>query len=344
MRHISLRLQVLRKKLKNIHFILASILLLLFMQNTVNAQALMPVEKHGALSIVNGQLVNQDKKAVSLAGPSLFWSNNGWNGENYYTKEIVKTMATDWKAGVIRAAMGADSNGSYLDFPIDNQKRVETVVDAAIINNIYVIIDWHSHHAENNIDQAITFFQAMATKYGKNPHVIYEIYNEPLNNTDWSSVIKPYAEKVIAAIRKIDPDNVIIVGTQTWSQDVDLAAKNPIIGFDNIAYALHFYAGTHKADLRKKAQIALDAGLAIFVSEWGTVNANGDGSVDVEESNRWLAFIKENKLSHCSWAVSNKNEGAAMLKENASLTGPWPDDQLTINGLFLKDKIKHWND
>ena len=80
----------------------------------------------------------------------------------------------------------------------------------------------------------------MALEYGAFPNVIYEIYNEPLN-VSWSNVIKPYAMSVISIIREIDPDNLIIVGTPNWSQRVDMAAQDPIVEFENIAYTLHFY-------------------------------------------------------------------------------------------------------
>ena len=155
-------------------------------------------------------------------------------------------------------------------------------------------------------------------------------------------MIKPYAEKVIAAIRKIDPDNIILVGSQSWSQDVDISAKNPITGFTNIAFTLHFYAGTHKEELREKAQKALDAGLALFVSEWGSVSANGDGKVDYQETEKWLDFMRKNKLSHCSWSLSKKAESSAILKPNAKIDSAWTDEDLTENGQYLKKIITNW--
>lgn len=300
------------------------------------------VNKNGALAISKGQLVNEHNQAISLAGPSLFWSNTGWGGEQFYNKEVVTQISQQWHASIIRAAMGADNKGSYLSEPKANLARVETVIAAAVENDIYVIVDWHSHHAEDNTQKAIKFFQTIAKKYGHLDNIIYEIYNEPLRNTDWKTVIKPYSEKVIAAIRKIDPDNIILVGSQSWSQDVDISAKNPIIGFNNIAYTLHFYAGSHKEKLRKKAQQALDAGLALFVSEWGTVAANGDGKVDYQETEKWLAFMKQHKLSHCSWSLSKKAESSAIFKPNANINASWSDDDLTENGLYLKKIITNW--
>lgn len=332
------------KSSQNIYTLITSMLILACCLLTITVKANQhPVKKHGQLSVLNGKIVNQYNTPVSLAGPSLFWSTKDKEGEPFYNAQTVNAIATDWQATVIRAAMSAQGEGSYLTDPKRLSKKVEQVIDAAIDENIYVIVDWHSHHAEDNIEQAIGFFEKIATKYHQSPNIIYEIYNEPLNNTDWSTVVKPYAEQVIEAIRAIDKNNLILVGTQTWSQDVDKAAEDPIIGVRNIAYTLHFYAGTHKNDLRIKAKKALDAGLALFVSEWGTVNADGDGDIAKANTQQWLRFMKEHALSHCSWSITNKNEGSAMLKPTTTHLGPWKDEELTKNGLYLKNIIKNWS-
>lgn len=302
-----------------------------------------PVEEHGALSVAGNKIVNSAGKPTSLAGPSLFWSNNGWRADRYYNADVVKHVRREWNAGLIRAAMGVDAKGGYLSDPKKNQARVERVVDAAIAEGLYVIIDWHSHHAEDYPQEAVDFFQAMARKYGRTPNVIYEIYNEPLEHTSWSKTIKPYAEKVIAAIRAIDPDNLIIVGTRTWSQEVHEAALNPIKGYSNIAYTLHFYAGTHKQELRDKAKKAMDAGIALIVTEWGTVNADGGGEVAREETERWLEFMREHDLSHCNWSLHDKPEGASMLKPGTSPNARWTDDNLTESGRLVKHVIRNWS-
>lgn len=146
--------------------------------------------------------------------------------------------------------MGVDDGGGYLQDAASNKARVKTVVDAAIANDMYVIIDWHTHHAEQFQSQSIAFFQEMARTYGNDPHVIFEIYNEPLQ-ISWSGTIKPYANAVISAIRAISPNNLIIVGTPWWSQNVDEASRDPITSFKNIAYTIHFYAGSHGQSLRE---------------------------------------------------------------------------------------------
>ena len=136
--------------------------------------------------------------------------------------------------------MGVEDPGGYLSNRATNQERVKIIVESAIDLGIYVIIDWHSHHAEDYSDEAIIFFQEMATTYGHGKNVIYEIYNEPLD-VSWSETVKSYALKVISAVPSIDPDNLIIVGSPEWSQRVDLIAEDPITSFGNIAYSLHFY-------------------------------------------------------------------------------------------------------
>lgn len=288
-----------------------------------------------------------------MAGVSLFWSNTGWGGERFYNAQLVRWLKQEWDLKLIRAPMGYEGGGGYADDPETNKKRVMTIVDAALQEDLYVIIDWHSHIAHKHQDEAIAFFKEMATRYGEHPNVIYEIFNEPLDarQTDpvqanaagvWKNTIKPYAEAVIAEIRKIDPDNLIIVGTPTWSQDVDVAVDDPILNQTNIAYSLHFYAGTHGQYLRNKAAYALNKGYALFVAEWGSVNANGDGAVAKQETDLWLDFFREHSLSHAYWSLNDKPEGASILKPGRSATGNWSDDDFTPSGLLARDAIKYW--
>jgi endoglucanase len=289
---------------------------------------------------VQGNKILAGNQEVSLAGMSMFWSNTGWGGDKFYNKDVVAWIKRDWNASLVRAAMGADVQGGYFTDPA-NKQRVFNVVDAAIANDIYVIIDWHSHEAHRYPNEAIAFFEEMARKYGGRNHVIYEIYNEPLQ-VSWSNDIKPYAERVIGAIRAIDPDNLIIVGTPNWSQGVTDAAANPITRYRNIAYTLHFYAGTHGQWLRNNAKTALDRGIALFVTEWGSVNADGDGGVALSETNAWMEFMRVNKISHANWSLTDKREGSAALVPGASTTGGWVSSQLTASGALVKSYILNW--
>lgn len=113
----------------------------------------------------------------------------------------------------------------------------------------------------------IKFFTYIAQTYGNNPHVMYEPFNEPLQ-VSWDSV-KAYHKTIVDVIRKYDPDNVIILGTTTWSQDVDIAANSPLTGYKNLMYTCHYYAATHKQDLRNKVTTAINKGQRIMqMANW----------------------------------------------------------------------------
>ena len=295
------------------------------------------VQIHGLLQQNGNKIVDKNNEPVSFAGNSFFWSNDNWGGERYYKAEVVSWLKDDWKTTIVRAAMGVEDPGGYLDNKTENKNRVKTIVDAAIDKGIYVIIDWHSHHAEDNTNEAAIFFQEMANLYGEYDNVIYEIYNEPLD-ISWSTIIKPYAISIIAAIRSIDPDNLIVVGTPEWSQRVDLAAADPITGYSNIAYTLHFYSIHHQQWLRDRASAALESGIALFVTEWGSI---GYSLVD-SEANEWMAWCFTNKISHCNWAVNDKEEEWSILIPGASTTAGWSDDDLTKAGKLARNIIRNW--
>lgn len=296
-----------------------------------------PVEYYGALKVSGNRIVGKDDKPVQLRGMSFFWSQ--WIGK-YYTPEAVKWLKDDWHCNIVRAAMAVGSGG-YLTNPAIEKEKVFKVVDAAIEQGLYVIIDWHDHSAHNNVKQAKIFFADMAQRYGDKPNVIYEPFNEP-EKVSWSTVVKPYHQAVIDTIRHHDPDNLIICGTPTWSQDVDVAANDPLKG-TNIAYTLHFYSGSHKQWLRDKAKGALDKGVALMVTEFGTTDASGDGVVNKAETDLWFKFLDDNKISWCNWSIADKVEGSAALKPNASTTGGWTDANITESGLFLREELREKN-
>lgn len=291
------------------------------------------VEKNGFLKVSGNRIVNEHGEDIQLKGMSLFWSQ--WSS-SFYNKKSVETTKT-WGATVIRAAMGIEMGG-YLQDPKGQKALVKEVVDAAIDQGIYVIIDWHDHNAHAHEKQATEFFSEMAETYKDTPHVIFELYNEPIW-TPWSQ-IKNYAENVIAAIRAKGAKHLVIVGTPTWSQDVDQAALDPLDD-PNVAYTLHFYASTHKESLRNKARFALSKGVALFVTEFGTTEASGDGYVDLTESEVWMDFMDEYKISWANWSLFDKAESASALKPGSGPNGGWSDSQLTNSGRYIKEKMKN---
>ncbi len=293
-----------------------------------------PVEDHGALSVSGSRIVDERGDPVQLKGMSLFWSQ--WGGK-YYNRAAIAHTSERWGASVVRIAMGVEMGG-YLENPEAEKARVRAAVEAARALGIYAIVDWHDHNAHRHTRAAASFFAEMASLYKDTPNVIFEIYNEPLADASWKQV-RAYAVEVIAAIRGAGANNLVLVGSPHWSQDVNLAAAKPITEYGNVAYTLHFYAGSHGSALRQTANAAMKNGIAIFVSEWGTCDASGNGNFSPDSSDAWLAWMDENAISWCNWSLFDKKETASALKPGAAATGGWTDADLTESGRYVVSKL-----
>lgn len=297
-----------------------------------------PVDLHGALQVVGTNLVDASGTPVQLKGVSSMWLN--WESRTFAeSKKALQFMRDYWKVSVIRASMGTEAQGGYLESnPTGMQKKVETIIQNAIDLGVYVLVDWHTEKAVDQQAAAITFFTTLAQKYGSYPNVIWEPYNEP-NGYTWDQ-IKPYHEAVVDAIRAVDPDNVIVMGTPKWSQDVDVAALNPVSpqsGISNLMYTLHFYACTHKQSLRAKADAAIANGLALFVTEFGAspadggVPSKGDDYVCRDETNLWFDWMAQHTISGVAWKLDQCADTSCILASNAPVDGPWTDSYLTTD-------------
>nr|ACB38289.1 beta-1,4-endoglucanase-1 precursor [Radopholus similis] len=266
---------------------------------------------YGQLSVSGTKLLSSSGTAVALHGNSLFWSQ--WYPD-FWTASVVQQLKCNWNANIVRAAMGVDQGG-YLTTASTQYALVVAVVEAAITQGIYVIVDWHVSATYQS--DAVAFFTKVSAAYGSYPHVLYETYNEP-TSVSWTDVLVPYHKAVIAAIRANDADNIIICGTPTWSQDVEVASANPITGYSNIMYTFHYYAATHGASYRSKVTTAVNNGLPVFVTEYGTCESSGSGTIDSSSSATWWTFLDGLGISYVNWAIDNKDETCAALTTSGS--------------------------
>ena len=304
---------------------------------SASAAAVTPVKNWGQLQVNGNQLCDRSGNPVVLRGVSFGW-HNIW--PRFYNKKAVKWLVNDWHATIVRASMGIQIEDNYLENPEFAEKCITAVVDAAIKNGVYVIIDWHAHTMHTQ--EAKAFFSRMAQKYGKYPNVIYELYNEPIDDS-WES-LKAYAKEIISEIRKYDPDNIILMGCPHWDQDIHLVAESPIEGVTNVMYTLHFYAGTHKDYLRDRLEDAVKSGLPVFVSECGGMDASGNGPLDPDEYQKWIDVMERNRVSWVNWSISDKDETCSMILPRAKATGGWTPDLIKPWGKLVREALIKYND
>lgn len=297
-----------------------------------------PVSQHGQLSVKNGQLVDKSGKGYQLRGMSTHGLT--WFPE-FVNESAFKTLRDDWNTNVVRLAMYVDEWGNgqcYMGNKSGSLELLEKGVDICIKLDMYVIIDWHVLNPgdpSKYTNEAKSFFETVSKRYAKYPNVIYEICNEPNGGASWSGNIKPYAEKIIPVIRKNAPNSVIIVGTPTWSQEIDKPLSDPL-NYKNVMYAFHFYAATH-AGLRSNVENCVAQGLPVFVSEFGTCDASGGGANDFNETQKWLSYFDKQGISYCNWSICNKDETCSVLRPGTSANGNWSESNLTENGKWMRN-------
>lgn len=298
------------------------------------------VEKYGQLRVSGAQLRDKNNLPVQLQGISL----HGLQWFPLVDNQTIPYSSEFFGAEAVRLAMyiedyaptdPSDYWGGYMADKAAMYQRVDVAIADAVAAGIYVLVDWHIHNTPGKyVTDAVDFFTYISQKYGHLPNIIYEICNEPVGVT-WSGGIKPYANTVITAIRQNDPDNIIIVGTPNWSQDVDAAAQDPL-NFSNIMYAFHFYAATHDINqMKNKVQTAINAGLPVFVSEWGSSDV-GTSRSNFEVAKQWIEFMNQKGLSWINWSLGNKDEASSILKATSPLYGPWDENDLTEAGRWVK--------
>lgn len=306
----------------------------------LSVDASTPYGQHGALHVENGKLTDENGNTVQLYGMSTH--GIAWFPQ-YINYDSFRTLRDDWNTNCIRLAMYTAEYGGYCAGGDKEQLKqlVRDGVSYATELGMYVIVDWHilsDCDPNQNKDEAIAFFREMVEAFADNDNVLYEICNEPNGGTSWDS-IKSYAEEVIPVIRAQKPDAVILVGTPTWSQEIDKAAASPLDD-SNVMYTLHFYAGTHKDDLQNRLETCVQNGLPVFVSEFGMCDASGNGANDFVSTTKWLDLLNKYQISFCCWNLANKDESSSVFKASSTALSDWTDDDFNESGRWIRDYFR----
>lgn len=301
------------------------------------------IQKYGRLTLNGNQLSDATGKAVQLKG----WSTFGLQWQtNCYTQNAFQAMK-EWGANIVRLAMYV-TEGGYENGRDAMKGRIKQYIDQTANIGIYCIVDWHVLKEGNPNDNAYMsqdpedFFREICS-YVKSKnyiHVIYEICNEP-HDCSWND-IKTYANKVLPVIQQNDPYSIVIVGTPQWDQLIDQAQNDPITNYNqlNIMYAFHYYACSHSQFLPKLKTAA--GKIPCFVSEWGAVDFDGNGSAICPGPSDQLMAVTDGdndgkvKLSWCFWQWGDKNELSSSIKSCGS---SYDESNLRDSGKYIITKL-----
>jgi len=306
-----------------------------------------PLEKHGKLHVDMNtlKLTDANGNPYQLRGVSshgINWDGNGEYEYEYINFQSIKNVRDILNADAIRLAMYTSEYNGYTTGGDTNKLkyRVDKGVQCATALGMYAIVDWHILNAnpKTNVTEAKAFFEYASKRYSSYDNVLYEICNEPSGGI-WDD-IKSYAETIVPIIKKNDPDAVIIVGTPTWSQDVDIAMNNPLKDadntlMDNVMYTIHFYANTHGNDYREKLRKALGK-IPIFCTEYGMTLSSGDGANNFPEATAWLDLLDENCISYFVWNLSEKPENSSLILHGSNTWDSWTASNLSESGQWIK--------
>ncbi|MGN6419451.1 MAG: cellulase family glycosylhydrolase [Pseudobacter sp.] len=324
------------------HFFYWCVLFLLSVVYNANGQT--PVSQNGQLQVIGLKLCNQYGNPIQLRGMSthgLQWYGLG----SCITDASLDALANDWEADILRISLYVQEGGYDTD-PAGFTQMVNTIIDKVTARGMYALVDWHQltpGDPNANLTKAKTFFTAIANAHKNKNNILYDICNEP-NGVSWAT-IKNYANQLIPVIRAIDADAPILVGTHGWAslgisdgnsaQDI---VSNPL-SFSNIMYTFHFYAASHNSTYLNELSWAADR-LPMFVTEFGTQAASGDGTNNFTMSQQYIDLMRNKKISWCNWNYSDDSRSGAVWKSGTCSNGPWTVANLKPAGVWVRERMK----
>ncbi len=190
------------------------------------------------------------------------------------------------------------------------------LVDYIRSKDMYAIIDWHyiddtyRHVATTN-----AFWTYMAPRFANDSHVLFELYNEPINNTfgsdnaNWQSV-RSDMQNWINIVRTYAPNNLILVAGANWSQVIGPAATYPLTG-NNIVIVSHIYPGHWLSNpagnnwYTNHINTCLTV-YPVFMTEWGFTTTSDsllNGTI-TNYGSPLSTFREARKISNTAWVAS----------------------------------------
>lgn len=310
------------------------------------------VAAHGKPKLNSIQLVDSHGEPLQLIGVS---SHNILEFASCYTFEALRHLVENWGITVFRITVYLEGSNSYYANPTGNDAAIANIADWCETLGIYAVIDYHimengdpNYYLDSqgaSTGPAITFWEKQANAYKDKDHVIYEIANEP-NNAAWQPNIVAYLNSVIAAIRAIDSETIIIAGTPHWSQYLYYPGNDGgVTDTYNVMYAFHFYSASHMSLYSVVEQYSRS--LPVFVTEWSPSSYTSVEEPNLDNSDTFTELFSGDlpdnpiSISSAAWNWGDKaGEEVSLLTSGSCGSKNW--GSLTCAGKYIKNYVHNY--
>jgi aryl-phospho-beta-D-glucosidase BglC (GH1 family) len=234
-----------------------------------------------------------------VARPSMEWDISGWNITPWDMDRI-----KGWKANLVRFTLNQDYYmNKYADIYPKYVARSVKWAEAAgmdVILDLHWVDDKHQSPTQGYMASAATkspaFWTAVATAYKSDPHVMFELYNEP-TISDWGAW-KTNFQAMTDAVRGAGANNIVIIGGLDWAYDLSKVITDPStrITGKNIVYNTHPYGNKAPSSDWPGKFGNLAATFPVFATEFGTYDCGGDWTKSL------IAYMEGLGMSWTAWA------------------------------------------
>jgi len=247
------------------------------------------------------------------------------------------------KANAILSGIQTTTGANTIRIPV-NYPTVTTswwnsytgVIDAATGKGMNVILGcWESASSKDgqldNGEQFWAMWQIVVNKYSSNPHVFFEIFNEPHGYTlaDWTAVCANWLSKYPSASQ----NHVLIDGT-SYAQDITGVGADS--RFKNCLLSIHDYAFFSNGSLTTAAQwesrlqgnVGNYASRAVLTEFGDTMNSGINytgaigGSADVASIQGLTNEVRTLGMGAVYWPGVRNGDGYAMLQLGGIAASP----------------------
>lgn len=315
-------------------------------------------KKRGKIRKVGNKIVAEDGNEILMTGIGTH-SLSEYN--NLYTSEVFKTLVYNG-INCLRVSVYlsdkqfANSEGRVGKGWINHSETIKDIIDKLIPiateEGLYIILDWHSYHAIDGGDvtkyqsQSEEFFRYFSSKYKNYGNIMYELHNEPYQNS--AQQLLSGVQENARIIRENVPDAILICGHgNDWATNA-VDTMNKLFNIDNnldIFISPHIYTGDQAVDYIREFTTK---NAPIFVTEWGNSSLSGDEKPNDEVANEMFEYCHTNHINYCLWKLTYQNMDTAILKSDLYKNmytyqfGGFKNSDLSHNGKLYFKNIRNF--